>query len=903
MNKPVEAKLTSGALSREGRSSSEAGKPQFSPQDLFDFLEEGALGLQSVGADGVVLWANAAMYETLGYRAEEYIGQPIARFHVDTDIHQELRRRLREGETLRNHAVRMRHKDGSIRHVRVTTSAAFDAQGRYLHTRCFVRDVSEQVIAESHLRRALEATPDATLVVNREWRCEYLNRVACDLSVLPLSRALESTVWEVLPDLRDPDARRMLHEAMQRREALPAVEVCHKARKRWFDLDAIPHEEGLVLVLRDINDRKRHVEQLQQAETLHRLTTEQAPFGIVRAQVDGTLTEVNPAFCTILGYSAEELIGRKIYEFIYAEDRALDQAHAARVIESRLDSYSSELRYVRKDGSLLWVKVTANAIRNAEGEILFALGLVENIHEARLAGEERRKSEQHFRILTRMSPVGMFRADAQGNYVYVNEEWSRITGITSAEALGMGWQRSIHPDDQKSAIACWQAALNAQQPFRREYRCLRPDGKKVWVLAQAAEARDRHGEPVFIGTITDISDHIEAERHRSRLAAIVSSSADAICIADPDGTFAAWNRGAERMFGYAAEDVLGSPVTRLAPPGRKSEVVALFEKALRGEAIQEFEAERKTKDGRLIPVSISISPVLDSSGKVTAVSSILRDITQRKKSEAEAERVAREREGLLQDLQRTVHFYNMFIGVLSHDLRNPLGAIMMGAQVGQMHTRDEKEKKIFSRILSSSERMARMIEQLLDVTRIRAGNGLVLKRGEVDLKAVCRQIIGEVRTTHGDCKIQLKVIGSALGFWDADRLAQALSNLIGNAIQHASGPPVVQLEIDGDDDDRVRFSVRNEGAIAQSLVPTIFDPFRRAEHASRKTAGLGLGLYITKEIAEAHGGEVRLHSSEVSGTTFTIELPRQLQAPASVFPVRKAQGEESRRQETLIRGE
>ncbi|HTJ45462.1 MAG TPA: ATP-binding protein [Kofleriaceae bacterium] len=225
-------------------------------------------------------------------------------------------------------------------------------------------------------------------------------------------------------------------------------------------------------------------------------------------------------------------------------------------------------------------------------------------------------------------------------------------------------------------------------------------------------------------------------------------------------------------------------------------------------------------------------------------------------------------------LERTVRYNEMFTAMLGHDLRNPLGAISTGAQLLVRRTDDERIVTPANRILSSSERMARMIDQLLDFTVARLGRGLELHRERVDLSAVARQVIGELEAVYASRSIELSIAGDPAGAWDADRLSQSLSNLLGNALEHGALGAPIQLELDGRAPDTLTVRVKNGGAIPPELLPVVFEPFRGSRRAERRSRGLGLGLYITREIARAHGGRLDVASTIETGTCFELELPR-----------------------------
>jgi signal transduction histidine kinase len=223
-------------------------------------------------------------------------------------------------------------------------------------------------------------------------------------------------------------------------------------------------------------------------------------------------------------------------------------------------------------------------------------------------------------------------------------------------------------------------------------------------------------------------------------------------------------------------------------------------------------------------------------------------------------------------------YRDQFLAVLGHDLRNPLGAIITSASLLiKTGEPDERHSRAAAGILHSAMRMSRMVNDLLDLTRSRLGAGIPVEPAPMDLEVVCRQALAELEAFHPDRELRFEPSGDLHGAWDSDRLAQVVSNLAANALQHGgeATPVLISARAQGE---QVVLAVHNEGApIPPEAMGTIFEPMVRAKESTpaQPSASLGLGLYIVREIVAAHQGAITVTSSAEQGTTFTVRLPRR----------------------------
>jgi PAS domain S-box-containing protein len=371
----------------------------------------------------------------------------------------------------------------------------------------------------------------------------------------------------------------------------------------------------------------------------------------------------------------------------------------------------------------------------------------------------------------------------------------------------------------------------------------------------------------------------------------------AIFMLDPSGRVATWNIGAHRLKGYRADEILGRhfsvfyPVEDVARGKPSSEL----EEASR---VGRFEDEgwRIRKDGTRFWANVVITAMHDREGILRGFGKVTRDLTARKASEeverelaarraveAERARAAEEQRKTIAELRRAEEearrigeLQERFVAIVGHDLRTPLSVISLGAStILQRGGLSPEQQATLGRITRSAQRMREIIHDILDVVRARQGLGIPVVKGPADLADVSQRAMAELGALSGERPLTLDVRGDASLEGDSGRLLQVVANLVDNAVQHGSGP--VRIEVDGTGEE-VLLSVHSRGSpIAPEARATLFEPFRRGAREAGRGGGLGLGLFIVREVVRAHGGGVEVESDE-GGTTFTVRLPRGVAA-------------------------
>ena len=381
--------------------------------------------------------------------------------------------------------------------------------------------------------------------------------------------------------------------------------------------------------------------------------------------------------------------------------------------------------------------------------------------------------------------------------------------------------------------------------------------------------------------MSDSPDDLAARR----LAAIIESSDDAIVSKDLNGVVISWNQAAERMFGYTAAEVVGRSITIIIPEDRLHEEREVLRRIRSGDKVDHFETLRRHKSGKLVPISLTVSPVRDASGTVVGASKIARDITYRLEAEAEHARLLSEvqhqvlvAKKLSQAVQEASRLKDEFLATLSHELRTPLNAILGYARMlrrGQVQ--GDKSDRAIEVIERNATALAQIVEDVLDVARITTGK-VRLNVQAVDPVDLVRNAILSVEPAADARGVGIEtIVRNHVGMIaaDADRLQQVLWNLLSNAVKFTGRGGAIQVELSKSEGE-VEIVVSDTGVgIAPDFLPYLFDRFRQGDaRPTREQGGLGLGLAIARHFIEMHGGTISASSrGEGQGSTFSVRLP------------------------------
>ena len=835
-----------------GQSSSPSPVSDPGVEELRDFFENAVDGMHWVGPDGTILWANRAELELLGYRREEYLGRPIAEFHVDPPVIDDILARLRRNEVLRNCEARLRCKDGSIRHVVINSSVLW-RDGEFVHTRCVTRDVTEQKRNQAERERVTrhlaveyaitKLLADATRFdevaprllrtvcevgrwdVGTVWivdepthalRCiDVWHTEAVDIDTFEadtrrrafaLGVGLPGRVWaearshwvDILKDSNFPRAPLAMSAGLRGAAGFPV-----RVRERvvgvleFFSRHSVEPDSDLLRLFDAIGAQVGQFAERREAEELRdRLAAivDSSDDAIVSKTLEGTITSWNRGAEQTFGYTAAEAIGRHVTLIIPPERRHEEDLILARLRAGEKIAQYETVRQT-KDGRRLDVALTVSPVRNAEGRIVGASKVVRDVTERNRAGAALAAHAHTMQVLNRIGAVVASTLDQEN---VVQRVTDLATDATSAE-FGAFFYNVIDPESGEAF------QLYALSGAPREAFAKFPKPRATAIFG-----------PTFRGEGVIRLDDVTADPRYGRSA----------------------------------------PYHGM-PPGH-------------------------------LPVRSYLAvPVKDRSGEVlgglffghSGVGMFTHQHEQIVEGIAAWASIALENARLHADTERAVQGRDEFLSVAAHELRNPLNALQLQlVSLARMAEggRDALPREwVCNRLQQATDDVAslvRLVHNLLDVGRITAGR-LDFELEDVDYGSVVRNVLHRFRQQFVDGQLAVD-IARVGGRSDRLRLEQIVTNLVSNAIKFGDRKPIrVTVAADAD---TVRIVVADRGiGIDLDRQQQLFTRFSRAV-PRREYGGFGLGLWIARETVRAMGGQLTLESAPGAGSTFSVSLPREL---------------------------
>ena len=605
---------------------------------------------------------------------------------------------------------------------------------------------------------------------------------------------------------------------------------------------------------------------------------EQNPDALLVLSPQGVVLEWNPAAELIFGYSQAEVQGRSMFDLIVPQGRAHEE-DLFRTEALRLGTSVQEAVRRRKDGSLVHVNVSTKAVCDADGQVLYFLSSKKDVTQLKVQ-RDAKLLEARFRDLLESTPDAIVMVNVTGRIVLVNSQAERVFGYPRAELLGQAVEVLL-PHRYRGAHLGHRSGFFGQPRTRTmgaglELHGLRKDGGEFPVEISLSPIDTEEGTMVM-SAIRDITDRKRADQ---KFKDLLEAAPDAMVIVNREGHIVLVNSQAVKLFGWSRDELLGQPIELLVPqrfsarhPDHRRNFFAEPRTRAMGAGL---ELHGLRKDGSEFPVEISLSPLETEEGLF--VSSAIRDVTERKR----IEQVLRDKN---LELENAALVKDRFLASMSHELRTPLNAIigftgtLLMKLPGPLNAEQEKQLRI---VQTGARHLLSLINDLLDVAKLSA-NKVTLNLEPVD----CKTLIEEVSAT-----LELEARRKGLAFavhtppvdvlllTDRRALSQILINLVGNAIKFTQQGrvDVVLQDLQLPTGRAVQLRVQDTGpGIPLQEQPRLFEAFSRVERADRRHhEGTGLGLHLSRKLAEALGGTLGFDSTEGLGSTFTLQLPEHV---------------------------
>jgi two-component system sensor histidine kinase/response regulator len=847
-------------------------------EERFRHLAEATFEGVAITDEGGIVEANEAFAVMLGYETSEVVGKTVP--DLVAPVSRDLVRSKRSSNSEESYEAVMLRKDGTTfeAEVRGKTSSYRGHTSRVTA----IRDISERKKSEEALRESeqrfrilTDASLEGITILERGQILEA-NRACAEMFGYELSEIVGKSALEFIA----PEYVDLVRQNISSGYEQPYEAVGVKKDGTRFDMElygkAFTYRDRTVRVtaMRNISDRKRVELAIRENEKRFRQLFNQSLDAQFIHDASGKIVDCNEEACRSLGYTREELLTLRIRDLatgLISEDEhsktepSLWQRALSGEPGKLAGVHQGEHR--RKDGTTFPVEVYVGSVDYGGERMIFASA--RDITERKQAEKELQASEAELRALFGAMNDVILVVDAHGRYLEIAPTNPSLLYKPSEDLIGKT-MHEIFPQEQADVfLECIRHALETQQPAHIEYSL--PIGEEeLWFDGTISPLL----EDSVIFVARDITEHKRAEETRSLLAAIVESSNDAIIGTTLGDSITSWNSGAEKLYGYSAEEVVGQPTAILVPPDRPDEIPEILQRLRRGEGLDNFETVRVAKDGRRLDVALTISAIKDSEGNITGASTIARDITQRKQAERELQQAKVEAEAA--NLAKSEFLANM-----SHEIRTPMNGVigMTGLLLDSELT--EEQREYAETVRHSGEALLTIVNDILDFSKIEAGR-MNLEIIDFDLRTAVEETIGLLGEQAQGKGLELvslveyDVPDALRG--DPGRIRQVLTNLLGNAIKFTEEGEVVlhtSLAQERADKAVIRFEVTDTGiGMTDEHKRHLFRAFSQADASTtRRYGGTGLGLSISKQLIELMGGEIGVESEPGVGSTFWFTLP------------------------------
>lgn len=639
----------------------------------------------------------------------------------------------------------------------------------------------------------------------------------------------------------------------------------------------------------DVTARKVAEQNLVESEARFQAMADDAPVLIWTADVTGRADYFNRQWLEFTGKSAAEQVSEGWASPVHPEDRrGLVAAHERAVV--RREPFEAEFRLRRHDGEYRWVAAHARPRWLADGTFAGFIGSCKDVTERRLAAETLAINQSRFKLAFAAWGAGYFEYSRDLSRGYVDRRFAELFDLAATDfpvrSIVSHVKSTVMPEDLPRLLAAFTNVVRGEQDVMDfTYRVVTPDGRLRWIRTMGQlVSHDRHDprHDMFAGVVFDVSDDHALQDRLSLQLAGLEAAATAIVITDRRGLVVWVNPAFTTLTGYERDEIAGrSP--RMLKSGRQGDgFYHHFWRTITSGQEWAGELQNRRKDGTIYTEEMTVTPVRDADGQIAHFIAFKRDITERKR--AEAELIAAR--NLADEASR---MKSRFLAMMSHELRTPLNGLIGFTELLRSTPLDAEQADYVATMRASSETLLAVINDILDYSKVEAGR-LDLESASFPVRDVIRDTVrlftprAREKGIALDCEIAPEVPAAMIG--DATRLRQVLANLVGNAVKFTEEGRV-HVRADLVPADRLRIVVADTGiGIPADRLGRLFQPFSQADAAvSRKYGGTGLGLSIAASLASLMGGTLTAASVPGAGSTFTVEVPF---APAADQPLPEA---------------
>jgi PAS domain S-box-containing protein len=649
----------------------------------------------------------------------------------------------------------------------------------------------------------------------------------------------------------------------------------------WTHSRAVPilDDAGRIIewlgVARDITQARLAQEALQESEQRFRAVFEQSTGGIAQVDLEGRFVLVNDRYCEIVGRSREELMGLRMQDLTHPDDVPGNVSLFHELAQGQRAGFMIEKRYLRPDGSHVWVQNAVSAIRGPDGCVRYITAMVAEITGLRGARERQMALAAQRQLALDAARLGWWQYDPVTGLVSHDERYAEIYGIDGPGPRHVDdINRLLHPEDAPRLWSAVEAAVRPLQPapYAVEYRIRRPDGAVRWLEARGIASFEGEGASRavtgFVGTVGDVTERRMAEEvlreNEARFRLMADASPAALWITDATGCCTFLSRQWYELTGQSEQEALGLGWTTATHPDDQERAGRIFLEANAARTFFRTEYRLRTADGAFRWAVDLGRPWFAEDGEYAGMVGVVFDIDDRKRAEQALEEASRRKD--------------QFLATLAHELRNPLAPISNALQVWPLlEHKPEEAERLRGMMGRQVRQMVRLIDDLLDVSRITRGK-IELRTERLDLRTVLGAAIEAQRpfldahahALHVDLPGEPLVIDA-----DAGRLVQVFGNLLHNAGKYTAPGGRIRLAARRQAQ-QVHVTVSDNGAgIPVDMLASIFEMFTQVDQSLGRThGGLGIGLTLVKTLVELHGGTVEASSRGAgSGSEFTVCLP------------------------------